>query len=199
MDFELQYKGKRVRLELSGKDAQLKDIKGFLETIHRIEQQYSEHELRNKVVKQLKNEILLETDGSEDVASQGWWDLPQDLLRNKETKQFLTMEADLNGAVHYEKSSFSLKQVVDEQGRQFVLDRESLRLGLQRMQLQDKISRTGAVLVRLKGSLSSDDQSEIEDYLKKFFRVERTKVLFEKKKYGDRVSLEAVLFGEFLE
>lgn len=199
MVYELSFKGKKIKLNLEGKEGNPRDIKHLLETIHKIERHLSEPELRNKVVRQLKQEILSETDGSEDIVSQGWWDLPQDLLRNKEVSHFLTMEADLNPAVHYDKTSFSLKLIVDEKGKKYSLDRESFQHSMQRLQINDKLKKTSSMLVRIKGTVSKEDQSEIEDYLRKTLTIDRLKLAFERKKYGDRVSVEVILFGDFIE
>lgn len=199
MVYELSFKGKRVKLHLQGDHDNPREIKHLLETIHKIERQMTEPELRKQVVRQLKQEIMAETDGSEEIVSQGWWDLPQDLLRNKEVSHFLTMEADLNPAVHYDKTSFGLKLIVDEKGKKYSLDRESFQQGMQRLQINDKLKKTSSMLVRIKGTVSKEDQSEIEDYLRKTLSIDRLKLAFERKKYGDRVSVEVILFGDFVE
>lgn len=197
MEFEVSYKGKRLQLKVAGDDLSAKDLKALLQSISLVEQQVSESELRTKVVRQLKSEILGESD-VEDINSPGWWDIPQDLVKHKEAGPFLAMEADLNQSLMFEKASFSLKTMITDDGKQFLLDREQVRHALQKLSLQDKFKQTKAVLVRVKGSAMKGLQSEVEDFLRTYFPVDRLKVVFENKKYGDRASLEIILFGDFL-
>ncbi|MBD3209472.1 hypothetical protein GF367_03565 [Candidatus Woesearchaeota archaeon] len=195
MRFEVGYKGKRLQLKVDG-EASSKELRSLLSGITEVEQQVSETDLRARVVRQLKTEIL--QDGEEEIHAPGWWDLPQDLTKNREAAAFLTMEADLNQSLVYEKLSFSLKTVITEQGKQLVLDRDQLRSSLKRFGVTERLPATRSVLVRVKGSLSDDVLAELEDYLQSFLRVDRCKVMFEKRQYGNRVSLELVLFGDFL-
>ena len=197
MNYEVSYKGKRLHLQINGDDLSARDLKSLLEGISSVEQQVSESDLRSKVVRQLKSEILSEGD-VEDIMSPGWWDVPQDLVRHKEAGPFLSMEADLNQSLVFEKSSFSLKTVIAEDGKQYVLDREQLRLSLHKLGLQERLKHVKAVLVRVKGSAVKGLQAEVEDFLRSYFPVDRLKVVFDSRKYGDRASLELVLFGDFM-
>jgi hypothetical protein len=196
MRFELSYKGRRLQLKLHG-DAQPRDIRLLLDGIARSEEQVSESELRTKVVRQLKSEIM-QDNGFDDVSNPGWWEVPQELLKHKEAGSFITMESDLNASLLYEKASFTVKTMLTESGKQFLFDREQLLQSLKKLSLHERLSQTNAVLVRVKGAAVHDIRDEVEDFLRKFLQVERLKVVFEKKNYGDRASVELVLFGDFL-
>lgn len=197
MKYDLSYTGKKLKLKLSGDDLSATQLKSLLQSISLVEQHVSESELRTKVVRQLKTEILSDGD-VEDLNSPGWWDIPQDLVKHKEAGPFLAMEADLNQSLVFEKASFSLKTVITDTGKQFLLDRDQVKRALQKLSLQEKFKQTKSVLVRVKGAALNGLQSEVEDFLRTYFPVDRLKVVFENKKYGDRASLEIILFGDFL-
>ncbi len=194
MAFKLSYKGKKLSIDLKGEEIKALELQKLLETMQKLEETSTES-LRNSVVKQLKSEMLQITD--DDLSLSEWFDIPQDLIQGKETGSFISMESDLNAATQYEKTSFALKVLLDDNGKTVVLDRESISKALQKLQINEKITKTKAVLVRIKGSLSKDTQREVEDYLRKHLSVERLKVIFENKGYGQRASLEIILFGEF--
>ncbi|MBN1275322.1 hypothetical protein JXA12_03450 [Candidatus Woesearchaeota archaeon] len=196
MRYDLSYAGKKLKLKLSGDDLSPHELRRVLDSAHRMEQSLSEADLRAKVVRQLKKEIL-QDDHLEEAFAPGWWDIPQDLLKGKESGRFITMEADLNPALLYEKTSFSLKTVITDRGKQLVLDREQLRRALQRLSINDRLAATNAVLVRVKGVAAKDVRAELEDYLRKHVQVDRFAFLYDHKEYGDRASLELVLFGDF--
>jgi len=196
MQFEVSYKGKRLQLKLNG-DIAPRELRLLLETISKSEEQVSESDLRSNVVRQLKSEIL--TDSSmDDLSNPGWWEVPQELLKHKEASSFITMESDLNASLVYEKTSFTVKTILTESGKQFLLDRDQLQLSLQKLSLHDRLQQTNAVLIRVKGSAVYDIKDEVEDFLRKYLQVERLKTVFEKKNYGNRASVELVLFGDFL-
>lgn len=195
MKFEVSYKGKRLALKVNGETSG-KELRGMLDAITKVEQQVTESDLRMKIVRQLKNEILQDAD--EDVHTAGWWEVPQELIRHKEASSFITMESDLNTSLLYERTSFVVKTMLTESGKQLLLDRDVLKKSLQKLGLQERLSQTNAVLVRIKGSSVHELKDEVEDFLRNFLQVERMKVVFEKRNYGDRSSLEIVLFGDFL-
>lgn len=195
MRFDLSYKGKRLHLKLDG-ESSAKDIRSLLHSIAAVESQVSESDLRTKVVRQLKKEIMQEGE-VEEVSSPGWWEVPQELLKHKDASSFIAMESDLNQSMIYEKASFTVKTVVSENGKQFLLDREAMQHALHKLGLYESLKKTNAVLVRVKGSAVLDLKDEINDFLRKYLQVDRFHVVFEKKEYGSRASLELVLFGEF--
>ena len=196
MRFELSYGGKRLKLKLDGETTP-KDLKSIFESINHLEEQVSEDVLRSKIVRQLKREILQDGEIADDVAAPGWWDIPQDLVRGKESGPFITMEADLSPAVWYEKTSFSLKTIVTESGKNLIIDREQVKHALQRIAIGERLQKTSALLVRTKGALPTELKSELDDILRKHLPVERLKIVFEKRSYGERASLELVFFGDF--
>lgn len=192
----MNYSGKQLKLRLSGDDLSAKELKGLLESLYRVENQVSEDALRAKVIRQLKHEIL--QDGEVvDEAALGWWDIPHDLIKGKESGPFISMESDLNPSLWFDRMSFSLRTLVTESGKELAVDREKIRSSLQRLGLSEKLARTSAVLVRLKGSLKDDLRSELADYVRQLLGVERCRILFEKRSYGERVAMEFVLFGDF--
>ena len=197
MRFEASYKGKRLQLTLDG-EVSAKDLRALLQSIATVESQVSETDLRAKVVRQLKKEILQEGEIVEEVSSPGWWEVPQELLKHKDASSFIAMESDLNASMLYEKASFTVKTVVSENGKQFLLDRESLQHSLQKLGLQESLKKTNAVLVRVKGAAVMALKDEVNDFLRKYLQVDRLHVVFEKKDYGSRSSVELVLFGDFV-
>ncbi len=196
MKYEISYSGKRIKVRFSGENASTKELKNILKLINESEHVSSEQEIRAKVIRQIKTE-LLDTELLEETNNPGWWDVPSDLFRNKESSSFMQMEADLNAGMVYEKLSFPLKVMISESGKQLTFDREKLRHAFQKLSLQDKLKATQAVLVRVKGALSPNVVNEIEDFVKGHLQIERFKLVAEKKQYGDRISLELVLFGDF--
>ena len=112
MSYELKFKGKKIHLKIKGEDASPKELRMLIESIHKLDKQVTESQLREKVVKQLKQEILQDSDGEELLVN--YWELPQDFLKSKEAAKFISMESDLNTAMHYEKIPFSLALIVDE-------------------------------------------------------------------------------------
>lgn len=196
MKYEVSYSGKKLKVKFSGEDASATELKTILKLINESEHISSEQEIRTKIVRQIKSE-LLDTEMLEESNNPGWWDVPSDLFKNKDSSSFMQMEADLSSGMVYEKASFPLKVMISESGRQLALDRDKLRHAFQKLSLQDKLKSTQAVLVRVKGSLSPSIVNEIEDYVKGHLQIERFKLVTEKKQYGDRISLELVLFGDF--
>ena len=87
--------------------------------------------------------------------------------------------------------------MVTENGKELVIDREQVKHALQRIGLHDRLPKTSALLIRVKGSLTTDLRSELDDVLRKHLPVERLKILFEKRSYGERASVELVFFGDF--
>ena len=73
--------------------------------------------------------------------------------------------------------------------------REALKHSLRH--LRDKLARTKSALLRIKGETSKQLRAEIEDFLKAHLGVEKTKAIFDHRRYGERASLEVVLFGDF--
>lgn len=197
MRCELTYGGRKLKLRLSEEKLTAKELRTLLEAISRLEEHVSEEALRTKVVRQLKREMLQDGEYPDDLYAPGWWDVPQDLVRGKESGPFLSMEADLSPAVWYDKTSFSLKTVITENGKELVLDRDACKHALQRLGTQERLKKTTALLVRVKGALTPDLRSEMDDVLRKHLPVERLKIVFEKRSYGERASLELVFFGDF--
>ncbi|MFP4523912.1 MAG: hypothetical protein ACLFO2_01155 [Candidatus Woesearchaeota archaeon] len=196
MRFDLSFKGKRLQLSLDGADASPKELKGLLNAAAKAEEQVSEPELRARVIRQLKTEILQEGD-VEEVSAPGLWEVPQDLVRHKEASSFLKREADLNRSLWYEKTSFALSTVISDREQRYTLDRQQLRKSLNRLGVHERVSGAGALLARVKGDLDDSLRSEVEDFLRKEVQAERSHVVFEHKDYGSRASLELVLFGDF--
>ena len=196
MRFDLSFTGKRLNLQLSGDDTSAKELKGLLNAAAKAEEQVSEPELRARVVRQLKTEIMQEGD-VEEVSAPGMWEVPQDLLKHKEASPFIKREADLSRSLWYEKTSFTLSTVISDEGQRYTLDRQQLRQSLKRLGVHDRSSGAQALLARVKGSLDKPLRSEVEDFLRKELQVDRCKVVFEDRDYGSRASLELVFFGDF--
>jgi len=197
MGYELNFKGSRIQIKLQGEDANPKELKLLIESIHKLEKQVSEIKLREKVVKQLKQEILQDVDGEEMLIN--YWELPQDFLKSKDATKFISMEADLNNSLHYEKIPFSLTMVVDENGQSYAFDRNILAESIRKVDLHDHVKKANSALVRLKANVSKETREEIEDFVSKTISLDRIKFTYEKKKYENRASVEIVFFGDFPE
>lgn len=192
---DLVYKGDKLDIQLTFDFITIEQSKEILELI-------KSFETGEKVIKQedqAKKEAVLQAFKS-DVALDEimeCWDLPYDLLHSKQASKFITRETDLNSDSYYEKTSFLLNVVIDDGGQKTVVDRESLMKAIQKLRISDKLAKTNALLIRVKSALTEEACSEVEDYLKKHFSIDRLKVAFEERPYDDRASLEVVLFGEF--
>ncbi len=192
MPYKIVYKGRKLSLTLRGEKARLSDISKVLEAAHRLDS----HEPLETVANKIKSD-LEEFEDQNSIVS--WWDLPHDITHNKEAFDFLLMEADLNNSLYYTKIVVKLVTVVNDLGQQLAFDRNQLKELLLRSDVKERLAKTNSVLVRVKGSLPRNLRHELKDYLQKTISVDRLKVVFEKKNYGDRASLELILFGDFPE
>jgi hypothetical protein len=190
MRFDLSVSGKRFRLKVSGEEVSAAEARGILEALAKVERHLTKEELHERVVRQLKADI-------EEGFQEQWWDVPQDLLKSKDAGAFIAMETDLNASLWYDKLSFPLKMLVTERGKELVFDRDALKSAFHRIGLGDRLRKTSSALVRVKGSLSPEVVAELKDGLRKLIPVERLKILVEKKEYGNRASMDLILFGDF--
>ncbi len=194
MEMYFVYNSSKISLKVEGKDIPIKELKSLIDSVRRLE---TGQEARQSVlIKQLKEEIDKDADVEEFMLN-GYWDIPADFLKNKELNNFFLRESDLNQSIHYEKNSFMLNVSVSNEGQQLILNRNELNNAISQLQIQEKLKRTRSALIRIKGAIKGSLKQEIEDYLQKTLPIEHMKVHFQNKDYGDRASLEIILFGDF--
>ncbi len=193
INLELDYKSKNLRIKLLTNDMSPAEFNNLLNNIRDLEKELNH---RNYQKKQLKDELIKDRE-IEEILINNFWDIPPDIFKNKETRNFFLRESDLNQSIHFEKTSFMLNVVVNNNGKELVLNRKELLGSLQKTRVFEKLKKTNSALIRIKSAINDDVKKEIEDFLQQKLMIENLKIHFQKREYGERASMEIILFGDF--